>query len=64
MRAAIAAACIPLLLLFTATGGLQFYRSVAYPIEYQLGEQIITRPFWHNIFSGFAFHPQFSQRYE
>ena len=43
--------------------GLQVYQSVALPEEYRRGDQISTRVFWHNIFSGLAFHPDFAARY-
>ncbi len=62
-RRNILAASLPVILLITALFGLNVYRSHAYPIEYHRGEQILTRTFWHNIFSGFAFHPRFSERY-
>jgi hypothetical protein len=43
--------------------GLQAYQSATLPEEYRRGDQIATRVFWHNIFSGFAYHPDFSERY-
>ncbi len=39
-------------------GGLSLYRHWVYPPEYQAGDQILTRVFWHNIYSGFAFSPK------
>jgi hypothetical protein len=53
---------VPLAALAVGLLGLQVYRSVAYPVEYQRGDQILTRGFWHNIISGFAFHPTFAER--
>jgi hypothetical protein len=44
--------------------GLQAYQSATLPEEYRRGDQIATRVFWHNIFSGFAYHPDFSERYQ
>jgi hypothetical protein len=43
--------------------GLKAYQAAALPEEYQRGEQIGTRVFWHNIFSGLAYHPDFAERY-
>jgi len=54
----------PLLLVVVAYLGLQGYRAWAFPEEYQRGEQIMTRPIWHNVFSGLALHPQFGERYK
>ena len=53
---------LPLALLVLGMLGLQVYRGVAYPAEYQRGDQILTRVFWHNIISGLAFHPSFGER--
>jgi hypothetical protein len=44
--------------------GVQVYQAVALPDEYRRGDQIATRVFWHNIFSGLAFHPDFAERYQ
>jgi hypothetical protein len=43
--------------------GVQLYQATALPEEYRRGDQITTRVFWHNIFSGLAFHPDFAERY-
>jgi len=42
---------------------LSSYHARAYDHRYVEGEQIATRPFWHNILSGFAFSPFFADRY-
>jgi hypothetical protein len=44
--------------------GVQAYHAVALPEEYRRGDEIATRVFWHNIFSGLAFHPDFAERYQ
>ena len=44
--------------------GIRAYQTFGLPEEYRRGEEIATRVFWHNIFSGLAFHPQFSERYQ
>jgi hypothetical protein len=41
---------------------LRGYRVVAYPAEYQRGDQILIRVFWHNIVSGLSFQPDFAER--
>ena len=43
---------------------LKSHRFFYYPIEYKNGTQILTRVFWHNIFSGFAFHPILADKYQ
>jgi hypothetical protein len=57
-----ASTAVPLSILAIGLLGLQLYRSLAYPVEYQRGDQILTRGFWHNIVSGLAFHPTFAER--
>ncbi|HZO30381.1 MAG TPA: hypothetical protein VFH48_30795 [Chloroflexota bacterium] len=57
-----ASTAIPLSMLAIGLLGLQLYRALAYPVEYQRGDQILTRGFWHNIVSGLAFHPTFAER--
>jgi hypothetical protein len=49
----------------TITGyfGVQAYQKYGLPEEYRRGDEIATRVFWHNIFSGLAFHPEFAERY-
>lgn len=44
--------------------GLQAYQAVALPEEYRRGDEIATRVFWHNIFTGFAYHPELQPRFE
>jgi len=44
--------------------GLQVYRATVFPEDYLRGDEIVTRTFWHNIFTGFAYHPTFSERYQ
>lgn len=56
------AAAIPLLAVMIGMAGLQVYRAVAYPAEYQRSDQILTRVFWHNIASGLVFSPAFAER--
>jgi hypothetical protein len=53
---------VPLAMLAIGLLGLQHYRGLAFPVEYQRGDQILTRGFWHNIVSGLAFHPTFAER--
>ncbi len=42
---------------------LNIYHRTAYNEGYRRGDQIATRPFWHNILSGFAFDPDLSREY-
>jgi len=42
---------------------LAAYQATVFPEEYRRGDEIATRVFWHNIFSGFAYHPAMSERY-
>jgi hypothetical protein len=42
---------------------LQAYHAVALPEEYRRGDEIATRVFWHNIFTGFAYHPVLHERF-
>lgn len=44
--------------------GVHLYQKYGLPEEYRRGDQIATRVFWHNIFSGLAFHPDFGERYQ
>ncbi len=41
---------------------LKVHLSYGFPEEYYRGDQIVTRVIWHNIYSGFAFNPNFVQR--
>lgn len=43
--------------------GLQAYQKVALR-EYERRGEIATRVFWHSIFSGLAFQPEFAERYQ
>ena len=43
---------------------LTMHRTIAFPNEYRNGEQILTRPIWHNIYSGLSFNPDFAKKYE
>jgi hypothetical protein len=56
-------ACALCVLVLVGWLGLSVYRSVAYPREYREGEQILTRVFWHNLYSGLAFSPRLARRY-
>jgi hypothetical protein len=44
--------------------GLQVYQRFGLPDEYRRGQEIATRVFWHNIFSGLAYHPELAARYQ
>jgi hypothetical protein len=57
-------AIIPILFLMGGLTVLGAYRSVAYDQRYHRGEQILTRVFWHNLFSGLAFNPAIAKRYQ
>jgi hypothetical protein len=57
-------AIIPILFLMGGLTGLGAYRSVAYDQRYHREEQILTRVFWHSIFSGLAFNPVIAERYQ
>ena len=54
---------IPSALLLLGMAGLTGYRSLAYDARYTKGDQILTRPMWHNLLSGFAFNPEFARQY-
>ena len=54
---------IPGLCLLLGMTALTGYRKVAYDGRYTKGDQILTRPMWHNLLSGFAFNPEFARRY-
>lgn len=43
---------------------LNLHRTYGFPEEYHRSGEAITRPFWHNIYSGFAFHPAMAERYQ
>ena len=42
--------------------GLALYRHAFYPREYREQGQTVTRVFWHNIYSGFAFSPKLARK--
>jgi hypothetical protein len=44
--------------------GLQVYQATVFPEEYRRGDEIATRVFWHNIYTGFAYHPVMRERYQ
>jgi hypothetical protein len=44
--------------------GLQAYQALALPEEYRRGDEIATRVFWHNIFTGLAYHPELHERFK
>lgn len=43
---------------------LNAHRIYGFPEEYHRNGEAVTRPFWHNIYSGFAFHPAMAERYQ
>ncbi len=43
---------------------LNIHRTYGFPEEYRRNGEAVTRPFWHNIYSGFAFHPAMAERYQ
>ena len=43
--------------------GLQAYHAIALPEEYRRGDEIATRVFWHNTFTGFGYHPVLHERF-
>ena len=55
-----AALILTFLVFFYSTLNLFLHRGL--PDEYYSNGQIATRVFWHNIYSGFAFNPNFSSR--
>jgi hypothetical protein len=56
--------CCPLAFVLFGQAALDRYRAWVYPIEYQRGDQILTRGTWHNVFSGFALQPEMAARYQ
>jgi len=57
-------AVIPIIFVLGGLAGLTAYRSVAYDQRYFREDQLVTRSFWHNIFSGLAFNPALAERYQ
>jgi len=47
--------CLPAVLVPRWPASLSAYHAWGFPVEYQRGDQILTRVFWHNIFSGLHF---------
>jgi hypothetical protein len=54
---------IPGALVLLGMTGLTEYRRLAYDERYMQGDQILTRPMWHNLASGFAFNPELARHY-
>ncbi len=54
----------PIIFLASGLVALQMYKIIVIPIEYKKADQPLTRVVWHNMFSGFAFNPQFTERYK
>jgi hypothetical protein len=40
------------------------YQATVIPEEYRRGDEIATRNIWHNVFTGFAYHPAMRERYQ
>jgi hypothetical protein len=57
------AALIPVTLLLLGAASLTEYRKLTYNEHYLKGDVMATRPFWHNILSGFAFNPELARQY-
>jgi hypothetical protein len=53
---------LPAMALLAAVGVLNVYRHAVFSQEYLRGEEIVTRPIWHNVYSGFALHPTFAEQ--
>jgi hypothetical protein len=54
---------ITLALVIAGYVGLQVYQATVIPEEYRRGDEIATRNIWHNVFTGFAYHPAMRERY-
>jgi hypothetical protein len=57
-------AVIPLAVAVLMVVLLNIHRSFGFPEEYHRNGEAVTRPFWHNIYSGFAYHPAMAERYQ
>jgi hypothetical protein len=57
-------AAVPLAATIVLVLLLNVHRAYGFPEEYHRDGETITRPFWHNIYSGFAFHPAMAERYQ
>jgi hypothetical protein len=55
---------LPALFALSGIVALGQYRRIAYSPEYRTSKVMATRNFWHNIISGFAFHPALAREYE
>jgi hypothetical protein len=53
---------VPLMAAAAFMAVLKIHQAYGFPEEYYRGDQIVTRVFWHNIFSGLAFSPGFAAR--
>ena len=58
------AVLFPVMAILAGLIALNLYHRTAYNEAYRRGDQIATRPFWHNILSGFAFNPVLAREYE
>ncbi len=54
---------LPAALLVLGMAGLSEYRQLTYNRHYLNGDVMATRPFWHNILSGFAINPVLAAQY-
>jgi len=43
--------CLPAVLVLGGQASPERLSRLGFPVEYQRGDQILTRVFWHNIFS-------------
>lgn len=55
---------VPLVTTIVLVLMLNAHRTYGFPEAYHRDGETITRPFWHNIYSGFAFHPAMAERYQ
>jgi hypothetical protein len=55
---------LPFILLFVGYLGLQEYRELKISPEFEKVNLMTTRTIWHNIYTGFAFEPEFAHRYK
>jgi hypothetical protein len=63
-RSGLLAAGVTIVLMVGGYLGVQAYQAIALPEEYRRGDEIATRVFWHNIFTGFAYHPELHERFK
>ena len=57
-------AAVPLAAVAVMVMVLSAHRTFGFPPEYHRDGETVTRPFWHNIYSGFAFNPVLAKRYD